>query len=195
MALIDMEPWKTISVYVDHRPKLTIYTDAACDSVQGTMSVRLCYVILSANYCSAGRAAFSPDVFSSLSARETFIAQGEAFAPLLALFHESRALADSSAIWWIDNMGILSCFCKGSSVVGDVSCIIHAAVLRMASIRMRSWYEHVDSHANVADGGTRFSTTITDLLGIPMRDVSLPPWPKDTLHAPPSEWLSWFQVS
>ena len=158
------------------------------------MSARICFILLSESRCSAGAAEFSPALLDSMQHKQTYIAHGEAFAPLFALFHEGDFLKGKSVMWFIDNLGVLSCFCKGSSVVADVGCIVHAVLLHQAALKVQAWYEHVDSKANIADGGTRFSTEITDALGISLKQLSLPPWPANTLTAPPSEWISWFQL-
>ena len=58
---------------------------------------------------------------------------------------------------FIDNMGVLASLCKGSSVVADFGCVVHALLLADAKLNTRSWFEHVVSKANPADGGTRDS--------------------------------------
>ena len=171
------------------RPRFTVYTDASFEPGQG---VHLCYVILSDTVSKAGIASFTQNHLDSMSDKDTYIAHGEAFAPLLAIYHEHHILAGSSTLWFLDNLGVLSCYSKGSSVVADVGCVVHAALLSMAKHRIYSWYEHVDSKANIADGGTRNCSAITDALGIILERKCMPPWPSDTLLAEPSCWLRWF---
>ena len=90
---------------------------------------------------------------------------------------------------FIDNMGVLASLCKGSSVVADFSCVVHALLLAAAKLNTRPWFEHVDSKANPADGGTRDSLTTAHQLGVDLREVPIPEWPVDTVNATPYEWL------
>ena len=71
----------------------------------------------------------SPEILASMTQKQTFIAHGEAFTPFLAVYDEAEFLRGKAVLWLIDNMGVLSCFCKGSSVAADISCIIHASLL------------------------------------------------------------------
>ena len=75
--------------------------------------------------------------------------------------------------------------------MADISCIIHASLLCMASLRVCSWYEHVDSKANIADRGTRNSDEVAKALGVLLEPKSLPLWLSNTATAPPSYWLQW----
>ena len=168
-----------------------MYTDASCEPGPQGMTVNLCYILIDGTYRRGGIASFPASVFASFEDRKTFISHGEAFAPLFALFHEGQYLQNRSVIWWIDNLGVLSCFCKGNSSSADVSCIVHASLLRMAALKLRSWYEHVDSKANCSDGGTRNSNEVALALKVTLFQRPLPPWPKCTLQAPPEVWLSW----
>ena len=131
----------------------------------------------------------SSDVLNSMEERQTFIAHGEAFAPLFAIHHASALLRGRQVIWMIDNMGVLCCYYKGSSEVADISCITHAALLAMAALRIQSWYEHVESAANLANGGTRGDTHAA---GILLERKPLPNWPEKTLTAPPEVWREWY---
>ena len=135
-----------------------------------------------------------PDaIVHSFADRHTYIAHGEAFAPLLALYHESEALRGHSVSWFLDNLGVLSAFCTGSSTVADFGCLIHACLLRFAALQIAAWFEHVDSAANAADGGTRGSSLVAEQLGIALKPCSLPPWPRDVMQASASEWLALMQ--
>ena len=92
---------------------------------------------------------------------------------------------------FIDNMGVLASLCKGSSVIADFGCVVHALLLAAAKLNTRPWFEHVDSKANPADGGTRDSFETAQQLGIDLREVPVPEWPVDTVNATPYEWLGW----
>ena len=86
-------------------------------------------------------------------------------------------------------MKILSSFCKGSSIVADFGCVIHAVLLKQASRKLATWWEHVDSKANIADGGTRADFSTVHRFGISLQQRPHPPWPDDVFSAPPAFWL------
>ena len=133
-----------------------------------------------------------PDrILSSFEPRDTYIAQGEALAPLLAMCREPELFRQASAVIFIDNMGVLASLCKGSSTVADFGCVIHALLLAAARLRTRPWFEHVDSKANPADGGTRGSTESASSLGIKLKEVDMPDWPENTVLATPATWFRW----
>ena len=119
----------------------------------------------------------SNEIINGFHERTQYIALGEAFAPLLALCHERELLRGSSVVLFIDNLSLLSALCKGSSTVSDFGCIAHAVHLALASIDCRCWFEHVDSKANIADGGSRLGPKCLEAkcLGISLIEVPLPP--------------------
>ena len=170
-------------------PPVIVYTDASCEPGPTGVVVNLCYI--DGQYRSGGVASFSDSLFASFESKSTFISHGEAFAPLLCLYHEWRHLTSRSVIWFIDNLGVLCCYCKGSSSSADVGCIVHASLLMQAKHRVCSWYEHVDSKANCSDGGTRNSTVVADKLQVTLKPRALPPWPSNTIKAPATVWLEW----
>ena len=53
----------------------------------------------------------------------------------------------------IDNLGILSAAVSGRSSVLDVNSLLTGLHLLLTSLRVTSWWEQVDTHANPADGG------------------------------------------
>ena len=57
---------------------------------------------------------------------------------------------------------------------------------------MKSWKEHVDSKANLADCGTKDVTDYVSALGISWETLCLPPWPRDLRSASSDEWLRWY---
>ena len=91
----------------------------------------------------------------------------------------------------MDNLPLLSALCKGSSSVVDFGCVVHAIHLHVASLGLLAWYEHVDSQANIADGGSRVGVEdpVARRMGIRLAEVQLPPWPLDVADAPPDTWL------
>jgi len=95
------------------------------------------------------------EVLNELPCQETYIAYGEAFAPLLAFMQHTNKLCDSSVVAFIDNMGVLCSLVVGHSKVVDLSVPIYPTVLLLAQMRAKVWWEYVDSNANIADGPSR----------------------------------------
>ena len=92
---------------------------------------------------------------------------------------------------FIEIMGVLASLCKCSSVIADFGCVVHALLLAAAKLNARPWFEHVDSKANPADGGTRDSFISSRQLSIQLQEVQVPQWPSSTVNATPQEWLAW----
>jgi hypothetical protein len=130
------------------------------------------------------------DIIESFDSKQTHIAQGEALAVLFFLYHERNAIRGSSIIHFIDNLGVLSAYCKGSSTLYDIAHIVSAALILEAGLNLRSWKEHVDSGANLADGGTKNFFEDTNSLNVQMTELPLPPWPRDLRRANLDFWLS-----
>ena len=125
--------------------------------------------------------------------KHTYIAHGEALAVLFALVNKWQMLRGRSVLWFIDNMGVLSSLCKGTSSVPDLGCITHAICLINAAIGLQAWYEYVPSKSNLADGGTRSRLHEAEDLGFIFERSVLPKWPQNTVSAPPDVWLNWFR--
>ena len=58
---------------------------------------------------------------------------------------------------------------------------------------MKSWKEHVDSKANLADCGTKDVADYVTALNINWEILEVPPWPANVAQAPSSAWISWFR--
>ena len=108
LALIELKPWKTVNMLGDKRHHVTVYTDASCEPVNGELVVKLGYIILADSETRGGIATMSSKVLDIMEQKQTFIADGEALAPLFAIFYEHDSLANRALMWFIDNMGILA---------------------------------------------------------------------------------------
>ena len=87
--------------------------------------------------------------------------------------------------WFIDNLGILSALCKGSSTVSDIGCITHAVLFASAAHSCSPWWEHVESAYNASDGGARSCTLVAKAIGINLEWASTWSGPRDCLSATP----------
>ena len=108
-----------------------------------------------------------------------------------------RQLAtDQHLLVFCDNLGILSAAVSGRSSVLDVNCLLTGLHLLLTSLRVSSWCEHVDTHANPADGGSRQGTSckLAKRLGIPLEWVKFLFVPACMAAAGPTEWLKFFKT-
>jgi hypothetical protein len=176
------------------RMRCTVYTDAACEPRDPPLlpKVTLCYMGVRDDGQSFGAIATLPDhIVQSFHAKRTYIAHGEAFVVLFALYREAKLLRNTSVVWFMDNLGVLASLCKASSSMPDLSCIVHAIILSCVKLDSIVWWEYVNSSANTADGGTRDSSVVADALGIKLIPKDLPPWPACAVQASVQEWLAW----
>ena len=79
----------------------------------------------------------------------------------------------SKRLVFCDNLGILSAAVSGRSSVLDVDSLLTGLHLLLTSLRVTSWWELVDTHANPADGGSRQGTSckLAKRLGTPLEWV------------------------
>ena len=63
--------------------------------------------------------------------------------------------------------------------------------LSVAAYRLLAWYEHVDSAANIAAGGSHLGVEdpLARSLGVTLHEVVVPPWPANVRDAPAQTWL------
>ena len=102
-------------------------------------------------------------------------------------FQQQRVLLN------VDNMGVVCGLVSGSSSTVDFGAILTAVHLAMAARGCALWTEHVDSGANVADGGTRAGADCPPAraLAIDLPTVEVPPWPRCVRSATANDWLAW----
>ena len=127
--------------------------------------------------------------------RATYIAQGELFAPCLAILTNLKDATGQHLLVFCDNLGILSAAVSGRSSVLDENSLLTSLHLLLTSLRVTSWWEHVDTHANPADGGSRQgkSCKLAKRLGIPLEWVKFPFVPACMAAAGSTEWLKFFK--
>jgi hypothetical protein len=93
----------------------------------------------------------------------------------------------------VDNLGVLQSLVKGISADPDLGVIGHAIHLCLAGNGMSSWFEHVESAANGADGGSRNCDKLASSLNIDLVDAPMLQWPASPLRTKPEEWLQWLK--
>ena len=197
LALLDLKPYRHVSLVPDQMPRRTIYTDASCEPRPPLVRpvVQVCWIVLdmACNIALGGFTVVPDAVLRSFEERHTYIAQGEAFGPLLAVHFHCDVLTCAHLIFFIDNLGTLSAMITGRARIADFGAVVHAFHLSVARLRSTSWFEHVESPANPADGGSRVGAAcpIARQLGIQLHERSFPNWPKNVMNADPSIWLSY----
>ena len=194
LDLIALQPWRTFVFSARGIADGVIYTDAAAQGDGGDQMVTLSFVYISGECKKAGRTVLSRDILQSFQDRSTYIAHGEAMACLFCLYHMRKWLRGQSVVHFIDNLGVLSAFCRGSSKVCDIAHIVTATLTLETTLQMKSWKEHVDSQANLADCGTKDTFDHVQALGIPWENLEMPPWPSKVATASAAEWLQWFHI-
>ena len=193
LQLIELRPWRLFQFQTNKSVDFVIYTDAAASGEGLRQTVTLSFVILSETFCRAAQAVMPLNMMASFESRSTYIAHGEAMACLFCLHHLRKRLAGASVIHFIDNLGVLSAMCSGNSTVFDISRIISATLAIEAALGMKSWKEHVDSKANLADCGTKDVTDYVSALGMIWETLDVPPWPNNVQTASSNEWITWFR--
>ena len=196
LALLDLKPYRRVSLIPDGMPHRVVYTDASCE-LQPPLTVpvvQVAWIVLDTTHgVSEGGFLVVPDeVIRSFQHRDTYIAQGEAFGPLLAVYFHRHILEKSHTIFFVDNLGVLSALITGHARVADFGTIVHAFHLSMACLKSTCWFEHVESGANPSDGGSRIGASCPTArkLNVSLMQREFPPWPRDALRAGPTEWLS-----
>merc|ERR1712023_144171 len=83
------------------------------------------------------------------------ITEIEAIGPLLVLHNWPWLLRDALWIHFIDNNGALGALVRGSASVHEQDLIIGETWSRIASLRVLTWFDRVDSASNPVDGSSR----------------------------------------
>ena len=88
-------------------------------------------------------------------------------------------------------MSVLSGLTTGASKAADLGAVLQAATLLATRLDCQIWWEHVDSDANPADGGSRVGITcpVARDLGVKLMRYEFPDWPANVLDVKPDEWL------
>ena len=196
MALLDLQPYRAISLTTGRLRQRVVYTDAACETKPPYVNphVQVSWLILdsASNVAEGGFTIVPPSVLHSFQERHTYIAQGEAFGPMLAVHFNTDLLANAHILFFVDNLGVLSALISGRARIADLGTVIHAFHLSLAHLHSTVWFEHVESPANPADGGSRVGAAcpVARQLGVSLSRWSFPKWPRDVLTAHPATWLA-----
>ena len=116
--------------------------------------------------------------------RQSQIALGELLADILLVAHFACDLNGASNVCLRDNMSVIHVIVNGAAMFRDLCTLAHALHIRFNALGVTTWWEHVQSASNLADGGTRAGLTnpIMADLGLrllPVRPLNIPttfPW-------------------
>ena len=117
-------------------------------------------------------------VVESLHTRKTQIYAAETYAVLAAVHVHLDKLADTDAIFFVDNEAACAALIRGSSKESDVSAIANAVQWLLFSVGCRPWFEWVDSNSNCSDGLSRegVSDEWTRSQDRELGEATVPPW-------------------
>ena len=155
-----------------------VYSDASLEPSDGGSRLRMCWLVVEVNGpLRFGEVCDVPsEVIASMEDRQQYIAHGEIMAPMLLYFLHGHHFSHSIILHFVDNMAALSCQVMGSSRIADLSAAAHITALCTARVQASIWWEHVESAANLADGGSRagIADDAAKREGIPLRHRDWP---------------------
>lgn len=193
-AVIQIASFRKIYPIPTQRRRLTCYTDASAETIENVHVVTVSFIVLdsSRGLRKGGFCVLPQELLNSFSARETFIAQGEAVAPLFLVKKHSNDLNETDVLLNVDNMGVVCGLISGSSSVCDFACSVNSFHLAMMAKSASLWVEHVPSVSNVADGGSRVGAAckVAKALKIHLKEMPMITWPEDVRTASAEDWLA-----
>ena len=160
--------------------------------------MRLCAIVSSSGTPPEGIVCdVPPEAYNDFADRVTQISVGEFLAILIGFRHFREVFQDGSHIVYTDNMCVLHSIVNGTSKARDLAAFAYAAHVFMASMNAAFWFEWVESHSNIADGGSRagIDDDLSRQVGIPLKFIAMPALPTGFPFALPSRWRDFFHVS
>ena len=197
LEILQLDIPRKIPLSISQRKKVRVWSDASFHtSSVGVPLCKLCAIIVAPGVAPQGIVTQVPiKLLNAFQERKQQIHMGELLAPFCALIHWGAIFEDSSAIFYIDNMGVLCNIVNGASRQLDAGTVTFALHLRLASLRSSAWWEWVESESNCSDGGSREGVTcpVAKSLGITLREVDFPAIPLDFMRMVPSNWTKFWE--
>ena len=135
------------------RPPVIIYTDAACDPHRHGLGVAIFDTDSDTKQILSGQV---PDLMKIWNFKETFVNQLELVAVLAAvLTFGPQHLKHRDVIFFVDNTSALSACIHGYARDTDMAAMSNLLHLALAQLQCTTWFEFVNSAANIADLPTR----------------------------------------
>jgi hypothetical protein len=120
-----------------------------------------------------------PELVQRWSVHKQYIALVEQTAIVLGLTECPTRFYKRDVIWWEDNSVVLAGMCKGANHGEDLDAGTTAIHLMVAQLRMRPWWEYVESKANWSDSASRLGEADPWIKkhGFHVRTGTVPLWP------------------
>ena len=145
---------RDITVCGPVRPPLLIYSDASFEAGE----LRLGWVIFdpgSLTLPRGGTTLVPTGIIQSWIPRRQQIFPGETICGLVVPKLYGDVLSGRDVVWFVDNEAAASALVRGSSSQEDVHEIAQYAQFLLSDLRVRIWWEWIDSFSNPADGLSR----------------------------------------
>ena len=170
-----------------------MHTDANCEPSGDSFRVVCCWWLVTGEVRTGGVLTLPAEVITTFGNRKTLIAQGEAFAPLLALWFHGEHVVNTDILLFVDNQGVVSMLCGGSLSNLGIGGIIHTTNFLLARRKTSLWTEHVQSTSSCLDGGSREEGVACHMAakcGVALHTFEFPSrWPVDMQRLDASLWL------
>ena len=128
-------------------------------------------------------------IIASWAAREQYITQLEALAPLVAALSRPNQLRGRDVICFVDNTGALFGLGKGDCKDADCARMIHIFHALCLALDISVWFEYVASGANLADLPSRGDRQLlTEMGSTPFSHVEWPDLATDLSRSFQSIW-------
>ena len=98
-----------------------------------------------------------PDVYRRWGEKQTYIAQLELMAVLVAMIVAAPVIRGTRGLWFVDNVAALMALTNGTSREPSLEKMAKVIHLALFALKACAYYEYVESHANWSDQISRQS--------------------------------------
>jgi len=143
---------RDIPVFPSLELTTTVYSDASFE--EGVL--RLGWIIFPpSGRPVGGTCVVPPRVIDQWKPRLQQIYPGETIASVVIPYLCADLLRDCDLLWFIDNEGAASSLVRVTSAEPDILLMVQQAHIQFSALRIRPWFEWIDSESNPADGLSR----------------------------------------
>jgi hypothetical protein len=199
--ILELKIHRAVSIVRGPRRGLRMWTDASFSfDDQGVPRCQLCAIVQPKELGSkpVGIVIYVPPrIIGLFDERKQQIHMGELLAPMCAVLAWPSFLLETSAIAYIDNMGVLCNIVNGSSRACDAGTLVFALHLQLARLNSTIWWEWVESESNCSDGGSRVGICcpLAAQLGIELVVKPFPELPVDFMRLDPRGWEHFWKTN
>ena len=168
---------REIRVFPEVRPPVVIASDGRLDDSAPASVAVLLFDPLSGLKL-AWVAILPPELIARWRAdSEQYIALVEQAAVMMGILHASPIIRGRDLLWFEDNSVVLSGLVRGASSSGELDSGCSCIHLSLAMLKVRAWWEYVESKSNWADGPSRGSDDFLVSNSFRKFPGSIPMWP------------------